>query len=80
MLQVDIRAPGTGEPPDAKAIEDLAALIHGAEKAAIDGGFVLVKLNRPGSATATYPPEAQAGRRRQARYLLEHFVFESRRD
>lgn len=26
------------------------------------------------------PPEAQAGRRRQARCLLEHFVFEPRRD
>lgn len=75
LYDVEMLAEGTGQPVSDDMINELAAEIHTAEKAAIDGGFVLVKLNRPWIAFAELPEPAQAGRRRQAAFLLERFSF-----
>ncbi len=56
-------------------VSELAAAIHEAERAAIDGGYVLVKLHRPWIPYAELPEQAQAGRRRQAFYLLQRYRF-----
>lgn len=56
-------------------VSELAAAIHEAERAAVDGGFVLVKLNRPWVPYAELPEQAQAGRKRQAFYLLQRYRF-----
>lgn len=60
-------------------VVDLAAAIHEAERSAIDGGYVLVKLNRPWIPYAELPEQAQAGRKRQAFYLLQRYRFNPRR-
>lgn len=58
------------EPHAPETVDWLAAEIHNAERAAVDAGLVLVKLNRPWVAFADLPEQAQEGRRGQARYLL----------
>lgn len=56
-------------------VSELAAAIHEAERAAVDGGYVLVKLNRPWVPYGDLPEQAQAGRKRQAFYLLQRYRF-----
>lgn len=64
-----------GQPVCAEMVDDLAAEIHTAERAAIESGHVLVKLDRPWLSFDELPEQAKAGRRRQADYLLGRFVF-----
>lgn len=59
-----------GQPIPQEAVDWLAEAIHNAERAAIEAGLVLVKLNRPWVAFAELPEQAQEGRRGQARYIL----------
>lgn len=59
-------------------VAELADAIHTAERAAIDSGHVLVKLNRPWIPYAELPEQAQAGRKRQAFYLLQRYRFSPR--
>lgn len=56
-------------------VADLAAAIHTAERKAIENELVLVKLNRPWVPFEDLPEQAQAGRKRQAFYLLQRFAF-----
>lgn len=64
-------------PPDGM-LEALAQAIHTAERAAVDAGFVLVRLNRPWVEFADLPEAARAGRMRQAEHLLQRFTFKLR--
>lgn len=59
-------------------VAELAAAIHTAERKAIENELVLVKLNRPWVPFAELPEQAQAGRKRQAFYLLQRFTFAAR--
>lgn len=59
-------------------IRELAAAIHNAERKAVENGYVLIQLNRPWVEFADLPEQAQAGRKRQAFYLLQRFRFEPR--
>lgn len=61
--------------PNASDIEMLAVAIHDSERDAIERGWVVVKLDppRPFTPFADLPPQAQQGRRNQARWFLERF-------
>lgn len=59
--------------------ETLAAAIHEAERAAVDQGLVLIKLDRPWTEFADLPEQAKDGRRRQARFLLERLFIVAKR-
>lgn len=59
-------------------VADLAAALHEAERKAIEGGFVLVRLDRPWVPFSDLPEQAQAGRKRQAFHLLQGLAFASR--
>lgn len=56
-------------------IDMLAEAIHDCERDAIERGWVVVKLDppRPFTPFADLPPQAQQGRRNQARWFLERF-------
>lgn len=59
-------------------VSELAEASHNAERKAIEGGFVLIQLDRPWMGFSDLPELAQAGRKRQAFYLLQHFRFDLR--
>lgn len=67
-------ATGARAIPEAQ-INAFAVSIHEAERAAIEAGLVAVKLNppRPFTSFDQLPPQAQAGRKAQARWFLERF-------
>ena len=56
-------------------VNALAVSIHAAERDAVEAGLVAVKLNppRPWTSFEQLPPQAQAGRKLQARWFLERF-------
>jgi hypothetical protein len=60
---------------DGAVVESLAEALHGAERKAVELGLVLVKLDRPWVEFKDLPEQAQAGRRRQAVYLLQRVKF-----
>lgn len=64
---------GAGE-----TVNGLAAAIHEAERAAVEQGLVLVKLDRPWTTYEDLPEPAKAGRVRQAQYLLARLFFVAR--
>jgi len=59
-------------------VDCLARAIHVAEREAIEAGKVVIKLSppRPWIRYDELPPPAQAGRRRQAEFLLSRFDIE----
>lgn len=61
-------------------VEQLAQAIHECEKTAVDRGWTVVKLDppRPWITFADLPEPAQAGRRKQAKYLLDRLVLSKR--
>ena len=61
-----------------ETVDTLAPAIHEAERAAVDQGLVLVKLNRPWCGFDDLPEPAKAGRRRQALYLLDRMFIVAR--
>lgn len=67
-----IAEPGQGESVD---VGVLASAIHEAERDAVAQGLVLVKFDRPWVPLAELPEPAQAGRFRQASYLLERMTI-----
>lgn len=60
------------------SVDELAAAIHEAERAAVEAGYVLVKLGRPWVPFRELPEQAQEGRRRQARFLMSRAFFAPR--
>ena len=78
-----IRVVGFADQPSLSSVYDadvdrLAGIIHECEREAIEAGKVVVKLNppRPWIPFADLPPQAQAGRRRQAMFFLGRFSIE----
>lgn len=69
--------PGDGTYED--RVDELAHIIHEAERDAIEAGKVVVKLNppRPWIPFEQLPDVAQAGRRRQAGFFLDRFIVET---
>lgn len=57
------------------SVDALATAIHEAERAAVERGLVLEKLNRPWVPFNELPEAAQEGRRRQARFLLARLFW-----
>lgn len=54
---------------------EVAAAIHEAERGAVEAGLVAVKLDRPWVPFAELPEPAQAGRIRQAKFMMERFAL-----
>lgn len=63
---------------DGETVASLAPAIHEAERAAVEQGLVLVKVDRPWCDFADLPEPAKAGRRRQANYLLDRLFIVAR--